>query len=178
MPVVVLSARTVSITPTSGGLGTVVSVTGTNFDPTAAVTVRGVQNLTGPVNSTDAPVAASIGATGNLAATNYTISDPLTLAVLVAEDAPDGDPAADNASAGYTTQPGVATIDSITGQRTGVNGAARPGRRFEPDRQRLAGEVRTPVRSPLRSVSRMVRRARHLPAPHWPPIRRATCREP
>jgi len=127
VPVVVLAERSVLLTPTSGGLGTIVSVTGTNFDPTAAVTVRGVQNLTGPVNSTDAPVAASIGSTGLLPATNYTVSDPLTIAVLVAEDAPGGDPANDKASAGYTTLPGVATIDSITGQRTGVNGTGRPG---------------------------------------------------
>lgn len=125
--VVVLGTRGVVVSPTSGGLGTVVSVTATQFDPSAVVTIRGLRNISGPVNSSDAPVASSITAGGSLVATNYTVNDPLTTAIQVSEDAPDGAPAVDQASAGYATLPGVATIDSITGQRTGVTGTARKG---------------------------------------------------
>ena len=69
-PITLLGTRTVSLSPASGGLGTVVSVTASQFDPTAAVTIQGLRNIVGPVVSTDAPCQRDASArAGALAAT-------------------------------------------------------------------------------------------------------------
>ena len=143
-PLTVLGTRAMTLSPTSGGLGTAVAVEASEFDPTAAVTIQGVRNLVGPVNSSDPPVAASINASGALASTNYTVNDALTTTILVSEDAPDGDPAVDRASAAFSPLTAVATITSITGQRAGVNGYAR-GRRRDPAHRNGLACLASPV---------------------------------
>ena len=121
----VLGVRSVTLSPTSGGLGTLVSVTASNFDPSAFVTVQGVRNTTGPVNSGDVPVAGFTGSDGSLSSTGITINDRVTTAIEVFEDSPAGDPETDRAFASYSTLTAVLVIDSVTGQRSGVSGYAR-----------------------------------------------------
>jgi hypothetical protein len=122
-----LDERTVTLIGATGSAGSTVDVTGAQFDPEAAVTIRGVRSLDGSILSSDPAVGAVIDGSGVLVATSYTINDPLTVAVLVSEDAPGGDPAVDRAIAPFTVLPVAAFIDSITGQRTGVTSHARPG---------------------------------------------------
>lgn len=123
----VLGDRSVAVIPVSGGIPTTVSVTAQRFDPTAAVEIRGVTDLTGPVDSVDAAVNGTISGAGSLSATNYTINDPDTVAVVVRETSPDGNPATDFASADFSVDPVTAIIDSVTGQRSGVVDYARSG---------------------------------------------------
>jgi len=123
----VLGTRSVTLSPTSGGLSTPVSVTGTNFDPLAFVSIKGVRVLSGPVYSSDSSVPGFTAANGSLSAVNFIVEDPLTTYIQVSEDAPSGTPATDRAYASFTTLTATLAVDTVTGQRTGVNGYARAG---------------------------------------------------
>jgi alpha-tubulin suppressor-like RCC1 family protein len=125
--VTVLGDRVVSLVPVSGGAGTSIAVTGSNFDPTADLTIQGVRAADGSTVSSDAPVSAAATTSGAMPSTAYTVIDPLTVAVMVVEAAPEGNPATDRAFGTYTVLPVVAVIDQVTGQRTGINSHARSG---------------------------------------------------
>jgi hypothetical protein len=123
----VLGTRSVALSPTSGGLSTPVSVTATNFDPLAFVSIKGVRVLSGPEYSSDSSVPGFTAANGSLSAVNFTVEDPLTTYIEVSEDAPSGTPSTDRAYAAFTTLTATLAVDTVTGQRTGVNGYARAG---------------------------------------------------
>jgi alpha-tubulin suppressor-like RCC1 family protein len=127
LPLTVLSDREISLTPSSGRPGTTVSVAGEQFDPDAAVQIVGVTDLSGPVLSADAPVTATVSSAGEVPATDFVVTDAATIAVLVRETAPGGNPATDFASATFTIDPVTVFVDSVTGQRAGVDLVARAG---------------------------------------------------
>ncbi len=108
---VVLGPRTIALSPAGAAAGTPIAVTGANFDPLAAVEVRGSTSLLGSPGSdtADPPVAATATSTGALGAT-YTYADPLTVALVAYETAPDGDPAADRAASGLGAAGGGPTV--------------------------------------------------------------------
>ncbi len=79
----ILGARSVSLAPAAGGIGTGVAVSGAGFDATQAVTIVGLTAGLTPVAAL--PVTATSSAVGAVNAT-YTISDPLTRFIAVSEN--------------------------------------------------------------------------------------------
>ncbi|WP_433382721.1 beta strand repeat-containing protein [Actinoplanes sp. CA-142083] len=80
VPITILGAPTISITPAGGGVGTAITVTGTNWNPGSTVTVGGYKALTGappPPASSDPAVTATASGTGGLNAA-FTVNDPAT----------------------------------------------------------------------------------------------------
>ncbi|MFC4069344.1 hypothetical protein [Actinoplanes subglobosus] len=80
VPVTILGTPAITITPTSGGSGTVVTVKGTNFNPGSTVTVGGYKALTGappPPATSDAAVTTTATATGGITA-SFKVNDPAT----------------------------------------------------------------------------------------------------
>lgn len=80
VPVTILGAPKVSISPGGGGAGTAVTVTGTDWNPGSTVTVGGFKALTGappPPATSDPVVTATASATGGFTAT-FTVNDTTT----------------------------------------------------------------------------------------------------
>jgi hypothetical protein len=125
--ITILGDRDVTLVPVPGGAGTTVAVTGVDFDPDAGLSIQGVRAADGSVLSSDPATPTTATGSGTIAPVNYTINDPLTVGVLVAEIAPDGDPAVDRAFGDFTVIPSTASITSIAGQRPGVTTYARSG---------------------------------------------------
>ena len=123
----VMGVRSISLSPASGGLGQPVDITTTDFDPLAAVTIRGITNLTGPTYSTDPAIQGQISASGVLQSYPYIVNDKDTAYIQVSENSPDGDPTTDKAYAAFSPLSASVFINSVTGQRTGVTGYARVG---------------------------------------------------
>jgi hypothetical protein len=96
----ILGTRTLALSPANGGPGTTVSVTGSNWDPTAAISIQGYITLPFGVSS-DPAVATAASASGAVSA-SFVISDPATTAVGAAETPPFGSPATDNSVAFFT----------------------------------------------------------------------------
>ena len=90
-------------------------------------------------------------ATGALPATNFTVNDYATLSIEVSETAPDGDPAIDNARAGFTVPASSTAVSSITGQRAGVT-RLHPRRRRAEHVGRRTGRPRPHRRLHRRAV--------------------------
>jgi len=85
IPVQVL-ATTISISPSSGGPGTVVAVSGSGFNPSQAGIVRGAITNAPPFTTTGDPSSAfTADALGNLASTNFTVNAVTTAAVLASQ---------------------------------------------------------------------------------------------
>ena len=98
---VVLGPRTIALSPAGAAAGTPIAVTGANFDPLAAVEVRGSTSLLGSAGSdtADPPVAADRHL-HRRAGRDVHVPDPVTVALVAYETSPDGAPAADRAAAG------------------------------------------------------------------------------
>jgi hypothetical protein len=84
----VLGARAVTLSPAAGGIGTSVTVNGSNYDATQAVAVQALNAAFAPVG---APVMSSSSAVGAVNAV-FAIGDSSTAYIAVAEtDAPTTD---------------------------------------------------------------------------------------
>jgi hypothetical protein len=80
VPITILGTPAITITPTGGGSGTVVTVKGTGFNPGSTVTVGGYKALTGappPPATSDTAVTTTASATGGITA-SFTVTDPAT----------------------------------------------------------------------------------------------------
>ncbi|MET8264787.1 hypothetical protein ABZU92_12400 [Micromonospora arida] len=80
VPITILGSPGIAITPSGGGSGTVVTVTGTNWNPGSTVTIGGYKALTGappPPATSDPATTATAGATGGINAT-FTVTDSTT----------------------------------------------------------------------------------------------------
>ncbi|MGW0432066.1 hypothetical protein ACWDV4_05915 [Micromonospora sp. NPDC003197] len=80
VPITILGSPSIAITPSGGGSGTVVAVTGTNWNPGSTVTIGGYKALTGappPPATSDPATTATAGATGGINAT-FTVTDATT----------------------------------------------------------------------------------------------------
>jgi hypothetical protein len=80
VPITILGTPAITITPTGGGSGTVVTVKGAGFNPGSTVTVGGYKALTGappPPATSDAAVTTTATATGGIT-TSFKVNDPAT----------------------------------------------------------------------------------------------------
>ncbi len=78
-PITILGTPTISTNVVGGGAGTVVTVTGTNWDPNQTVSVSSTQSGPPfpPPATGDAAVTATADAAGNIS-TTFTVNDPTT----------------------------------------------------------------------------------------------------
>jgi hypothetical protein len=78
VPITILGTPTISTNVTGGGSGTIVTVTGTNWDPNQTVSIGGYQLAPPPPPPTsDTPVSATADASGNISK-QFTVSDSTT----------------------------------------------------------------------------------------------------
>ena len=93
VPVLILGTASVSASPASGGPGTVVTISGSNWNPLQTVTARGATNGVTPfvggggggtyptANSTDSPVTAAALTTGAFSVGGFVVQDVATIAI-------------------------------------------------------------------------------------------------
>jgi hypothetical protein len=85
LPLTILDTASCTVNPAGGGSGTVATVSCSNFDPGATVTVQGVA-ADGSATS-DAAVSATAGSSGSLTA-SYTVNAGATAGIKVTETTP------------------------------------------------------------------------------------------
>jgi hypothetical protein len=150
VPITVLGTPTISISPSSGGAGTVVAVTGNNFNPSQQYSVSS-SILPGPpfTASADAPLinVGTASAIGAIPSTNFTVNDGDTQSILVTQGTP-GAPNITNPAgfAGFTFSGDECTaytdnssVPGGDGSTPGVNGCVLD---FNVDATILAGDLR------------------------------------
>ena len=98
-PVLVLDTAAITLSPTGGGPGTPVAISGSNFNPSQAVTAYG-SSLTGPPYTATADSSVGLGnANGSgLISGSFTVNDPTTVRILAYQGIP-GLPSASNPAA-------------------------------------------------------------------------------
>jgi hypothetical protein len=77
-PITILGTPTVAGTPATGGTGTVVAISGSNWNPGSTVTLQGRTAV--PGDSSDAPVTVTASGTGSITG-SYTVNDPATTSI-------------------------------------------------------------------------------------------------
>ena len=101
VPVLVLGAPTLTISPTSGGAGTALAFSGTSYNPSQTTTAYGSGLNTVPYTTTaDAATTVTSGATGNISG-SFTVNANTTQTILAYQGVP-GVPSSSNPS-GLTT---------------------------------------------------------------------------
>jgi hypothetical protein len=117
---VVLADPSIVLTPASGGPGTPVAVTGSNFNPTENVTVQGAGAAFSFIPTADAPVVVAASSTGTLS-TTYTVNVVTTVNITAGQGTP-GAPNASNPAAFAAFTVNQDRCVAYTGDSTGGAG--------------------------------------------------------
>jgi len=83
VPITILGARSITLSPPAGGAGTNVSITGSGFNASVPLVISGLTSASAP--TTDPPVVTDTSSASGGVAASFTVNDPNTASIVVAE---------------------------------------------------------------------------------------------